>query len=179
MCFLLAAVGAAAMYGGAKLYERKVNRLSERIKNLRVGASTFRDTQELARDYASKVRFEPSRCSIEKCGFTILMSNTAFPAFYDVPTMWRFGIRPTYAAATLRIEDGKLRYASYAIYTRTELGYWLEASFHAVPRLSMYDKCRDDFLGMDSTYAIGGGHLTNGDGGGQFVRAAFCTQAPP
>ncbi len=179
LCLFLAALGAAAMYASAKLYERKVDRLSERIKSLRVGVSTFRDVQELASNYAGKVTFELPQCSSEKCGFTIRLSNTGFPAFYDVPTMWRLGIRPTYTAATLRVDDDKLRYASFAVYTRTEFGYWLEASFHAVPGLSMYDKCRDDYLGRDSTYAIRGSHLTNGDGGGQIVRTAFGIQASP
>jgi hypothetical protein len=167
------------MYASAKLYERRVDGLSERVKRLRVGVSTLQDAQELASNYAGKVTFEPPQCSSEKCGFTIRLSNTVFPAFYDVPTMWRLGIRPTYTAATLRVDDGKLRYASFAVHTRTEFGYWLEASFHAVPGLSVYDKCRDDYLGRDSTYAIHGGHLTNGDGGGQIVRAAFGTRASP
>jgi hypothetical protein len=177
LCLLLAAVGGAAVYVSAKLYERKVETLSERIKHLKVGVSTFQDAQGLASDYGGKVTFEPPKCSSEKCGFTIRLSNTAFPAFYDVPMMWRVGIRPTHAAATLRVDSGKLRYASFGVYTRTEFGYWLEASFHAVPSLSMYDKCHDRYLERDSTYAVAGSHLTTGEGGGWIVRTAFAIQA--
>ena len=173
LCLVLTTVGCVVMYASAKLYERRAGRLSERVKNLKVGVATSKDAQELAKDYGDKVAWEPQECSSEKCGFTIRLTNTTFPAFYDVPMMWRFGIRPTYSAATLRVADGKVRYASFAVYTRTEFGYWLEVSFHAVPSLSMYDKCSRDYLGKDSTYAIGGGHLTNGDGGGQILRTAF------
>jgi hypothetical protein len=37
----------------------------------------------------------------------------------------------------------------------------------------MFDKCRNDYLGKDSTYAVIGGHLTNGDGGGDFRKTAL------
>jgi len=177
LCLLLAAIGCLVMYGSAKLYERRVEKLSARIKNLRVGVSTFEEAHELTTDYSGKVSWEPQECSSEKCGFTIRLSNTPFPAFYDVPTMWRLGIRPTYSAATLRVDEGKLRYASFWVSTRTELGYWLEASFHFAPSLSMYDKCSRSYLGRNSTYAVAGGHLTNGDGGGQIVRTAFGANA--
>jgi len=177
LCLLLAAIGCLVMYVSAKLYERRVEKLSARIKSLRVGVSTFREAHELATDYGGKVSWEPQKCSNEKCRFTILLSNTAFPAFYDVPTMWRLGIRPTYAAATLRVDEGKLRHACFWVSTRTELGHWLEASFHSAPSLSMYDKCSRSYLGRNSTYAVAGGHLTNGAGGGQIVRTAFGAKA--
>src|SRR5713101_338336 len=130
LCLLLTTFGGAAMYTSAKLCERKLEKLSERVKDLRIGVSTFQEAQELANDFDGKVIYEP-QCSSEKCGFAIHVSNTFFPAFYDVPTMWRCGIRTTHAAATLRVNGRKVRYASFAVYTRTEFDYWLEGSFHA------------------------------------------------
>jgi len=177
LILILVAVGCVTTYTSAKLYQHRTEMLLTRIKALRVGGSTFDDIHRLSEDYRSTVASDGQECSTEHCGFTIRLRNAPFPPFYDAPVMWRFGIRPTVAAATLRVRDGKLSYASFTVSTRTQFGYWLQASFHAVPTLPMFDKCSHSYLGRDSTYAVTGAHLTNGDGGGQEVRTAFAAEA--
>lgn len=175
-CLGLVVVACSALYGSARLYQRKLETLSDRVQNLRVGVSTLEDVQQLAHDYHDDI-VESNLCPSGKCGFTIRLSNTHFPAFYAAPFMWRIGIRPTYAAAVLRAENGRLRYASFGFLTRTQYGHWLEGTFHAAPVLSMYDRCRDIFLGRDSTYAVDSAHLSNGDGGGRIINTAYAAQA--
>jgi hypothetical protein len=174
---IFVAVGCIAIYASAKLFEHRAEMLCAHIKALRVGGSTFHDVQRLSEEYHRTVAFEGEECSAEHCGFTIFLKNEPFPVFNNAPAMWRFGIRSAKAAATLRVSNGKLRYASFAIGTRTQYGYWLEASFHAVPCLSMFDKCSHDNLGRDSTYIVTHAHLTNGDGGGAGIRTAFAVEA--
>jgi hypothetical protein len=175
-CVGLAVIACVALYGGARLFQGKLETLSERIKSLRVGVSTLEDVNEIAKDYHDDV-VESNLCPSGNCGFTIRLRNTHFPAFYDAPFMWRIGIRPTYAAAVLRVDSGKLRYASFGFMTRTQYGYWLEGMFNAAPALSTYDKCSSIFLGRASTYAVSGAHLSNGDGGGWIIRTAYGAQA--
>lgn len=177
-CVALVVVAYIALCGSARLFQRKLETLSERVQSLRVGVSTLENINRLARDYHDDV-VESNLCPSRKCGFTIRLNNTHFPAFYDVPFMWRIGIRPTYAAAVLRVEEGKLRYASFGFMTRTQYGYWLEGTFSAAPVLSMYDKCSNIFLGRNSTYEVSGAHLSNGNGGGWIVETAYAAEASP
>lgn len=177
LLLVLAAIGCVAIYASAKLFEHRAEMLCAHIKALRVGGSTFHDVQRLSEEYRRTVAFEGKGCSAEQCAFTIFLRNEPFPVFYDAPVMWRFGIRPATVAATLRVSKGKLRYASFAISTRTHYGYWLEASFHAAPCLTMFDKCSNNNLGRDSTYAVTHAYLTNGDGGGARVETAFGVEA--
>jgi len=158
------------------LFQGKLETLSERIQRLRVGVSTLEDIKQLALDYHDDV-VESNLCPSGKCGFSIRLSNTHFPAFYDAPFMWRIGIRPTYAAAVLRANNGKLRYASFGFLVRTQYGYWLGSTFNAAPALSMYDKCSNLFLGRNSTYTVSGAHLSNGDGGGWIIQTAYAAKA--
>lgn len=172
-----AALGSAAMYAGAKWYQYRVTQLAERIKRLSIGESTFADLQQLENDYQGSIEGQKNGCTQDECGFRILVKNTSFPAFYDHPLLWRLGIRPTVAAANLRLKDGTLRYASFFISTRTQYGDWLEASFHASPELTMFDRCSQQYLGRNSTYAVKGAHLTNGAGGGWTISTAFASKA--
>jgi hypothetical protein len=173
----LAVLGSAAMYAGAKWYQYRVTQLAERIKGLSIGDSTLADLQKLENDYRGSIEGQKNGCTQNECGVWIVLKNTSFPAFYDHPMMWRLGIRPTFAAAKLRVKNGTLRYAAFFISTRTQYGHWLEASFHASPELTMFDRCSQQYLGRNSTYAIKGAHLTNGDGGGQAIRTAFGSKA--
>jgi hypothetical protein len=170
-------LGSAAMFASAKWYQYRVTQLAERIKDLSIGESTFDDLQKLEKDYRGSIEGQKNGCTQDECGLLIVLKNTSFPAFYDHPMMWRLGIRPTYAAANLRLKNGTLRYASFFISTRTQYGHWLEASFHASHELTMFDRCSQQYLGRNSTYAVKGAHLTNGAGGGQTIRAAFGSKA--
>jgi hypothetical protein len=177
LVLMCVAVGCVAIYASAKLFEHRAERLCGHIKTLRVGGSTFNDIQRLRKEYLGAAISDGEKCAAEDCAFTILLKNKPFPVFYDAPVMWRLGIRPAMAAATLKVSNGKLSYASFGIYMRTQFGYWLEGAFHAAPHLTMYDKCRDIKLGRDSTYAVRNAHLTNGVGGGWSVQTAFGTEA--
>src|SRR5215475_5839803 len=106
-CIALAVIACIALFASARLFQRKVQDLSEGVSRLRVGVSTAEDVKQLARDYQGDI-VESHPCPSGKCGFTIRLSNKSFPAFYDAPLMWRIGVRPTYAAAVLRVANGTL-----------------------------------------------------------------------
>jgi hypothetical protein len=165
--------GAAIVYGSGKLYQNRVERLHFRVAQLRVGLSTFEDAVTLARDYKRNLETQTRDCTPSDCRFRIQLTNVPFPAFYDAPFFWKLGVRPAVVAATVSVSNGKISYADFFVSYRTQYGYWLEGSFHAASELTMFDKCGMDELGRNSQYAVIGGCLTNGDGGGQSVKVAF------
>lgn len=169
---LIGICGIAVIFLGAKLHQLRAERLHSKLVLFRVGVSTFDEARSLANDYKHNLELQSKDCTTVDCRFVIRLTNFRFPVFYDAPLFWKVGLRPAGVVATVSVRNGTVSYADFGVFYRTQHGYWLESSFHAANELTMYDRCGEN-LGRNSQYAVTGGFITNGDGGGQFVQVAF------
>ncbi len=144
------------LYGLARLYQFRAERLRGRIASIRVGHTTFDEARRLASDYKRYLGTAAKSCSAADCTFSIRLTNYPFPAMSDVKPLREMGVRPTVVVATVKVKDDVVSHVDFGLLSQTQDGRPLEGSFHAAGELTMFDKCRDGRLGRDSRYAVRG-----------------------
>jgi hypothetical protein len=152
--FLVTALAVLSVSASTAIYRYRVERLYARALQLRVGASSLTEVQQLAKDYRRNVTFESASCSWDGCDFTIRLYHTTLPMLYFDPQTSHVGSRPVVTVLTVRARDGKLTYASFGMSGRAPTGREITAAFHAARELTTFDKCSNPSLGRDSAYTV-------------------------
>jgi len=172
----------AGMWFTAWLQQKQAERLFSRVSALRVGESTFAQSQELSRSFESTPNSE--KCDPSECRFVVdtmnyLMDGYGSARWFNSSFLRRLGIRPAGAWADVTVKNGRVQHIHSQVFYEAVNRFWIYAKVDSVTSFTSADECSYLTLQRHPGYVVLPGHVTSLNMSGASIKAVITPQATP
>jgi len=179
---LVLVTAVAGMWFAAWLQQKQAERLFLLVSALRVGDSTFAESQELSRSSKTtpnSEKCEPSECKFAVGAMNFLMDGYGSTRWFNSSFLRRLGIRPAGAWAVVTVRDGIVQNIHSEVFYEAVNRFWIYAKVDSVASFTSADECSYLSLQRHSGYVVLAGHVTSLNMSGASIKSVTTPQATP
>ena len=172
----------AGMWFTVWLQQRQAERLHSLVSALRVGESTFAQSQELSRSFESSPNSEkcdPSECRFIVDAMNYLMDGYGSARWFNSSFLRRLGIRPAGAWAAVTVKNGRVQDIHSEVFYEAVNRFWIYAYVDSIASFTSADECSYLSLQRHPGYVVLAGHVTSLKMSGASIKAVITPQATP